>query len=196
MNHGQTLDQDIVARYTGQPTRLPAELRRRIEADWDGAPVLLYAFSDLGPTFELAESWVALGEAHVAIARALEDGSDFEITTFPRRRLRAVRETPGLSATTLTFEAESGDAPLGVVRYTNRQRRAFENLRFVLEEGIAERDGEHARPGHRVRRVGGPPGPRRAGHRGRTAHRGDLAAAVVPEAVPARADRWACRPRR
>jgi len=136
---GQTLDQAIVARYTGQPTRLPAELRRRIEAEWDGAPVALYAFSDLGPTFELAESWVALGATHVAIARALEDGSAFEITSFPRRRLRAVRETPGLSATTLTFEVESGDAPLAVVRYTNRQRRAFENLRFVLEEGIAER---------------------------------------------------------
>src|SRR6185369_1826542 len=42
-------------------------------------------------------------------------------------------------ATTLTFESAPEDVPLGVVRYTNRQRRAFENLRFVLEEGIAQR---------------------------------------------------------
>lgn len=134
-----TLDQQIIARYTGQPTQLPADLRRRIESGWHGNPVLLYAFADLGPTLELAQAWVCLGPEQVAIARALEDGSDFEIASFPRRRLRAVRETPGLSATTLTFEAEPGEPALAQVRYTNRQRRAFENLRFVLEEGIADR---------------------------------------------------------
>ena len=134
-----TLDQQIIARYAGQPTRLPPELRRRIESDWGGAPVLLYAFADLGPRLELAEAWVALGPDQVAFARAYEDRSDFEVTSFPRRRLCAIRETPGLSATTLTFEAGPGEPALGQVRYTNRQRRAFENLRFVLEEGIAER---------------------------------------------------------
>ena len=86
-----TLDQQIIARYAGQPTRLPPELRRRIESDWDGAPVLLYAFADLGPALELAEAWVALGPDQVAFARAYEDRSDFEVTSFPRRRLRRIQ---------------------------------------------------------------------------------------------------------
>ena len=35
------LDDHIIARYTAQPTRLPAELRREIEHAWQGAPVQL-----------------------------------------------------------------------------------------------------------------------------------------------------------
>ena len=138
-NREQTLDQAIISRYTGQPPRLPADLRWRIEAEWDNRPVELYAFADLGPTLRLAAAWVAIGPSDVAIARALTDSAAFEITSFPIRRLSAVRETPGLSATTLTMLAGPGEPPLAIVRYSHRQRRAFENLRFVLEERIAER---------------------------------------------------------
>src|ERR1043166_4309094 len=133
----QTLDQAIVTRYAGQPARLPAELRHRIESGWGGEPVMLYAFADLGPSLALIESWVALGASHVAVARSNEGA--WEISSFPLRRLTAVREGPGLSATTLTLLAEPGGPPPAVVRYTHRQRRAFENLRFMLEERIAER---------------------------------------------------------
>jgi len=137
--HQQSLDQAIISRYAGQPARLPADLRRRIESGWDGAPVLLYAFADLTPAFQLGAYWVAVGPADVAVARPATDGSGWEVSSFPRARLTAVRESPGLSATTLAFLAEPGESPLAVVRYTHRQRRAFENLRFVLEEGIAQR---------------------------------------------------------
>jgi ATP-binding cassette subfamily B protein len=125
-----TLDQAIITRYAGQPVRLPRELRARIEASWSGAPVLLYAFADLSPQLELTESWVALGREQVAIARS------GELTSFPRARLTAVRESPGLSATTLAFLGAPDEPPLAVVRYTHRQRRACENLRFVLEEAL------------------------------------------------------------
>ena len=54
-----SLDQAIITRYAGQPARLPAELRARIEASWSGAPVLLYALADLNPKLELCECWVA-----------------------------------------------------------------------------------------------------------------------------------------
>ena len=134
----ETLDQQIVTRYTGQPSRLPADLRRRIESAWDG-PVVLYAFADLGPSLRLAEAWVALGGTQVAVARRAAAGEEWEIDHFSRRRIGAVGERPGLSATTLTLAAAPDEPPLAVLRYTNRQRRAFENLRFVLEEGLAER---------------------------------------------------------
>ena len=40
-------DLEIIRRYTDQPDRLPAELRRRIEQRWGGDPVQLYALADL-----------------------------------------------------------------------------------------------------------------------------------------------------
>ncbi len=41
------IDDRIIARYTDQPTALPAELRARIEHAWGGEPVELYALADL-----------------------------------------------------------------------------------------------------------------------------------------------------
>jgi len=45
-----------------------------------------------------------------------------------------VREAPGLSANTLSILGSPGEPALLLVRYTHRQRRAFENIRFILEE--------------------------------------------------------------
>jgi ATP-binding cassette subfamily B protein len=135
----ETLDQAIVARYAKQPARLPPELRREIETRWNGAPVQLYALADLDQSFRLTESWVALGPAHLAVARPTAGMSAWSIVDVDPSRLTAVRESPGLSATTLAFLAEPGDPPLAVLRYTHRQRGAFESLRFVVEERLKQR---------------------------------------------------------
>jgi ATP-binding cassette subfamily B protein len=133
------IDERIIARYTDQPPALPAELRRRIERAWGGGPVQLYAYADLDHALRIAETWVMLGAAHVAVARlALGGGQDLDIVE--RGRITAVHETPGLSATTLTLLGAAGESPLAVLRYTNRQRRAFENMRFVLEERLEGRE--------------------------------------------------------
>jgi len=136
----QQLDDHIIARYTAQPSRLPPELRRQIEHAWDGAPVQLYALADLDQGLRLAESWLALGPRHFAVAKRA--GHGWEIRTVERTAVQAVREAPGLSANTLTVLGEPGEPALALLRYTHRQRRAFENIRFVLEEQIAghERD--------------------------------------------------------
>jgi ATP-binding cassette subfamily B protein len=135
----ETLDQAIVARYAKQPARLPPDLRREIETRWDGAPVQLYALADLDQSFRLAESWVALGPTHLAVARPAGGASAWSILDLDPSRLTAIRESPGLSATTLSLLAEPGDPPLAVLRYTHRQRGAFESLRFVVEERIKRR---------------------------------------------------------
>src|ERR1041384_4815193 len=101
----QTLDQAIVSRYTGQPARLPAELRRRIESAWNDRPVEIYAFADLGPTLRLSAAWGA----------AVWGGGGPR--TSPRGRLAPVGESPALSATTLTFLAAPGEPPLAIVRF-------------------------------------------------------------------------------
>jgi len=133
----QHTNEAIIARYTDQPSRLPIELRREIEARWDGAPVVLYALADLDHALRLAETWVALGPSHLAIAR--RNGERWIVESVWRSRVEAVREAPGLSATTLTVLGKPGEPALLVVRYTHRQRRAFENLRFVLEEALEGR---------------------------------------------------------
>ena len=145
METPQHLDDQIIARYTDQPHRLPADLRRRIEAGWGGAPVQLYALADLDHALRLVESWVALGPRHVAVARR-DTAGEWEVRGFERADIQAVREAPGLSANTLTILGAAGDPALALVRYTHRQRRAFENLRFVLEEQLEGREMPWADP--------------------------------------------------
>ena len=145
------LDREVIARYTGQPTRLPLDLRDRIEAAWGGEPVQLYALVDLDEARNLVESWVALGPRHMAVARRVEGPDRWQICSFERGHIRSVREAPGLSSTTLAFLAWPGEPALAAVSYTHRQRRAIENLRFVIEEQLSGRavessgaDGEYA----------------------------------------------------
>jgi ATP-binding cassette, subfamily B, bacterial len=146
MSTVQHLDDQIIARYTAQPARLPAELRREIETAWQGAPVQLYALADLDQSLRLTEAWLALGPRHVAVAR--QNNGRWEIRSFERRLIQAVREAPGLSANTLTILGTPDEPALALVRYTHRQRRAFENIRFVLEEGA-----RHEIPGMDADRV-------------------------------------------
>jgi len=130
----QHLDDHIIARYTAQPSRLPPELRGQIEHAWEGAPVQLYALADLDQSLRLAETWLALGSRHVAMAR--REGTSWQVKSVERAEIEAVREAPGLSANTLTILGAPGEPALVLLRYTHRQRRAFENIRFVLEETL------------------------------------------------------------
>ncbi len=131
-------DQEIISRYIGQPPRLPGELRMRIEREWRNQPVQLYALADLDGEHRLHESWLALGPWHIALAHRARDGG-WEIRSVERSSIRAVEESPGLSASTLRLIGATQDAPLAAVRYTQRQRGAFENIRFVLDEALAGR---------------------------------------------------------
>jgi ATP-binding cassette subfamily B protein len=132
MNH------EIIARYIGQPASLPGDLRAALERAWDGQPIQLYALADLDASLKLGESWLALGASQVALARRRHGGA-WDIESVERSRVRALRDVPGLSANTLLILGDEGNAPLIVVRYTQRQRAAMENLRFVLDEALIGR---------------------------------------------------------
>jgi ATP-binding cassette, subfamily B, bacterial len=149
------LDQEVITRYVGQPSRLPAEVRARIERAWGGEPVQLYALVDLDGAMRLNESWLALGPSHVAVvsasaerrAMSAERGGDetaapsvhLDLRVIERSRIRGLHEQPGLSANMLVISGEPNDPPLAVVRYTQRQRPAMENIRFVLEQALEGR---------------------------------------------------------
>jgi ATP-binding cassette, subfamily B, bacterial len=133
-----TMDRRIIARYTNQPERMPAKVRSAIESEWGGRPVQLYALVDLDARMRLTEAWLALGPEHLAIAHVHEGA--VSVHAFPRTRVTGVHETVGLSGSTLTFHAEEGAPAHACVRYTHRQRRAVENVRFVIEQ---ELEGRH-----------------------------------------------------
>ena len=132
------INREIIGRYIGQPGQLPPALREQIERDWANEPVQLYAMADLDAGLRLGESWVALGPARVALARPGRNG-DWDVRTIHREHIQAVQESPGLSANTLMLLGAPDEPPLAVARYTQRQRGAFENIRFVLDEAIAGR---------------------------------------------------------
>jgi ATP-binding cassette subfamily B protein len=135
MNH------EIISRYIGQPASLPAELRAALARAWGSEPVQLYALADLDPRLKLGESWLVLGAEHVAVARPdanADAPGAWDIESVPRAQVRQVRDVAGLSANTLLILGDA-DAPLIVVRYTQRQRAAVENIRFVLEEALTGR---------------------------------------------------------
>ena len=132
------MNRQIISRYIGQPASLPDELRAALERAWGGQSIQLYALADLGATLKLEESWLALGTHHVALARR-RDGGPWEIESVERSRIRSLRDVPGLSANTLLLLGDEGTAPLIVVRYTQRQRAAMENIRFVLDEALTGR---------------------------------------------------------
>ena len=131
-------DQEIISRYLGQPATLPGELRARIVREWGNEPVQLYALADLDAGLRLGESWLVLGPRHVALATRVTDGV-WDIDSIERSVIGAVDESPGLSANRLTLLGGAADAPLITVRYTQRQRGAFENIRFVLDEALQGR---------------------------------------------------------
>jgi ATP-binding cassette subfamily B protein len=118
--------------------QLPTELRARIELSWDAEPIQLYALADLDHALVLGETWMALGNRFVSVARKASTGA-WEIETVDRRLIRGVQLSPGLSANTLLLVGEPNEPPLATVRYTQRQRGAFENIRFVLDESLAGR---------------------------------------------------------
>ena len=141
------MNREIITRYIGQPASLPGDLRMALERQWGGLPVQLYALADLDNRLKLRESWLVLGADHVAVARpdvhtsaaSGESPKDaWDIESVPRSRIRALRDVAGLSANTLLILGD-GDAPLIVVRYTQRQRAAVENIRFVLDEALTGR---------------------------------------------------------
>jgi len=132
-------DERIIERYTDQPTRLPRELRRKIEDGWGGAPVQLYALADLDDRLQLTERWIALGPERIALACPDDEGA-WRVTSLERADVRAVRVTPGLSGSVFTFLGEPGEPALGAVRFTHRQKRAMENIRFVVEQQVEGRD--------------------------------------------------------
>ena len=132
------MNQEIIARYIKQPSQLPPSLRAHVERDWGDDAIQLYALIDLDDSLKLGESWLVLGARHIALALRVTDDV-WHVESHLRAGITSVQQTTGLSANTLILLGATEESPLIAVRYTQRQRGAVENIRFVLEEAIAGR---------------------------------------------------------
>ncbi len=137
------LNRSIVENYTDQPATLPPEVRAQVEQLWEKSPVHLYALADLDDLFQLSQTWVLLGAERLAIVRTDPPGNH-QFQDIARANITAVRETPGLSATELRIVGDPAQPALAALRYTRRQQRAMENIKFVLEEALKGQDVETA----------------------------------------------------
>jgi ATP-binding cassette subfamily B protein len=141
----EELNRSIISNYTDQPRELPPEIRQEVHRLWEGQEVQLYALADLDDLFTLNRAWVVLGEEHLAVVRADTSGNR-QIQNIERKNITAVRDTPGLSCTELRVLGEPDKPALAVLRYTRRQQRAMENIRFVLEEALKGQEVETSQP--------------------------------------------------
>lgn len=136
--NGQT-NVELITRYTDQPASMPHDIRDKIEKSWDNQPIQLYAVADLTPSLQLQNRWVALGEEHLTITR------NGKLDTIEISDIKAVRDTPRLSCTTLTLLGEPDEPPLAVMHYTHRQRQAMETIKFILEQRIDGNSVTHSK---------------------------------------------------
>ncbi len=133
MSRNEQSNIELISRYTDQPTSMPRDVRDKIEKQWNNKPVQLYAIADLNGSLELDNRWVALGREQLSI---VHDRDLNKIDTIQLSKIKSVRESPGLSCTTLTLLGEPDEPALAVMRYTHRQRQAMETIKFIIEEQI------------------------------------------------------------
>ena len=127
-------NRELIDYYTDQPSALPDWLREKIDGMWGSAAVQFYALADLDEAMKLGHTWVVLSGDQVTLAQTNGDGTCKELRSFERSRVKATHQRVGLSCMVLTLEGADGEAPLAQLRYTHRQRRSMESLKYILDQ--------------------------------------------------------------
>jgi ATP-binding cassette subfamily B protein len=130
-------DEQLIERYLGQPSGLPARVRAQVEPLLGGEPIELYAMCDLDEQHGFVERWVVLAPSHLIVWDAGATPSCIE-----RARIGEVERHSGLSSQVLRLHERGGCAarePLLCLRHTRRQQLAVDNLAFVLEQALLGR---------------------------------------------------------
>jgi len=69
-----------------------------------------------------------------------DEYSGIKISNIEISKISSIRETGGISFTSLILVGDPDKPPLTVLRYTNRQQHAIENIKFIVEQKI---NGHH-----------------------------------------------------
>lgn len=128
----------------GQPARLPGSVRDEF-ARRDGE-MILYALADLDAGLKLSRTWAVLGRRRLVVLQertdaSLRDGQPIVIADLAYSALASVEERKGLSCTALVIRNTDPGHTIAVeLRFSQRQKRAMANFRFVLEAKIGGRE--------------------------------------------------------
>jgi ATP-binding cassette subfamily B protein len=120
----------ILDSYTNQPSSLPSEVRDLMESPAGGEPIQLYAFADLGIGMQPGNMWVGISPTYFVVYNGAKDK---QVQFIERKRIKKIKESAGLSSTTLHL-LESLDQPaFATIRYSHRQKAAMAAVVFILE---------------------------------------------------------------
>src|SRR5262245_20389069 len=125
-------DFELIARYTDQPSRLPAAARvaaLRLSCD---SNVIAYALIDLDEQLRLNEGWLVLTPSSVVCLHP-----EREPFAAPRKAVKGCAVERGVSCNTLRVDLSGDTAPL-LARYTQRQSSAVERIVALLEHDSIE----------------------------------------------------------
>ncbi|GAB4245496.1 MAG: ABC transporter ATP-binding protein [Candidatus Methylacidiphilales bacterium] len=136
-----THDRALIRRFLDQPDQLTASLRSEIERLW--GPVRLYAWADLDDNFHLRGQWVVATDAWLLAGSPNQTPAQWH--SVRRSEIAQVREASGLSGGWLGFYGGAGpEAPLCLAfQFTHRQKRSFEQFRFMFQQVL---DGHPVEP--------------------------------------------------
>ena len=130
-------DQSLIRRFLDQPAELAAPVRSALVAG--GESIRLYAWADFDASLRLKGRWVVVTDSLVVIA---DDGDASGWIRIRREEIRQVREDSGMSGGWLGIYGGEEKLLAGLA-FTNRQKRSFEQFRFLLQQQL---DGHPVKP--------------------------------------------------
>lgn len=126
-----TLNARLIESYTDQASELPEDIRAEISDLWDGAPIHLYALSDLNAAMQLEDQWLVLGAEELVLVAG--DASLRQWTRVQRSRIAKAEVIGGLSAERLRIVSNDPEPRvLAELHYSRRQQRCMKNIEILL----------------------------------------------------------------
>jgi ATP-binding cassette subfamily B protein len=117
--------------YYQQPSELPRWMKEEVEHQGD--ELVLYALHDLDENHQFKQKWVLLGRKAVYLE------ADEGLLTLTYDQIKRVSEVNGASAHAIGLIGED-EKSLAVIHFSNRQRVAFAQAKYLLDELVAGRD--------------------------------------------------------
>lgn len=130
-------NEEKLRRYFEQAGRLPEEIEKMVMSNYKIDLIILYCFADLNSRFELDESWIVLSDKSLFVTE--KQSGQWVLRTWKLDEINSLRQIEGLSANRLLLISTRDEVEVEI-RYTQRQRRSFQQLVYLLEKSFKEKD--------------------------------------------------------
>ncbi len=131
--------QQMIRRYTDQPADLPPDIHDHLTNLWKEDNLLFYTIVDLDSNLRLVSHWIVIGTKQIAIIKPQNNMFSGPFIYIDRQEIKSVKQIVSLGCNKLILNSDPSAPPLTTLYYTHRQRRAFENVKTILEQKITSR---------------------------------------------------------